>query len=139
MKLNKQFGDASSNNLKRFLKNADYVDKEVYKMVDEKRNNCNVCKKYKKVPPMPVVGLPKATDFNQYVTIDLHYIDKNLWYSHIIDEFSRYSNAVIIRSKHPNIITKNFLQNWISIFGILQKIFSDNGRGICFRRIYRFL
>ena len=120
------------------MKNAGYVDKEVYKMVDEKRNNCNVCKKYKKVPPMPVVDLPRATDFNQYVAIDLHYIDKNLWHFHIIDEFSCCSNAVIIRSKHPNII-KNFLQNWISIFGIPQKIFTDNGRGICFRRIYRFL
>ena len=108
-------------------------------MVDEKRNNCNVCKKYKKVPPMPVADLPRATDFNQYVAIDLHYIDKNLWHFHIIDEFSLYSNAVIIRSKHPNIIIKNFLQNSISIFGIPQKLFSDNGRGICFRRIYRFL
>ena len=139
IKLHKQSGDASSNNLKRLLKNAGYVDKEVYKMVDEKRNNCNVCKKYKKVPPMPVVDLPRATDFNQYVAIDLHYIDKNLWHFHIIDEFSLYSNAVIIRSKHPNIIIKNFLQNSISIFGIPQKLFSDNGRGICFRRIYRFL
>ena len=108
-------------------------------MVAEQRNNCNVCKKYKKVPPMPVVDLPRATDFNQYVAIDLHYIDKNLCHFHIIDEFSLYSNAVIIRSKHPNIIIKNFLQNSISIFGIPQKLFSDNGRGICFRRIYRFL
>ena len=86
-----------------------------------------------------VFGLPRATDFNQSVAMDVHYNNKNLWYFHIIDESSHYSNAVIIRSKHPNIIIKNFLQNSISIFGIPQKLFSDNGRGICFRRIYRFL
>ena len=33
-------------------------------MVNEISNNCDVCKKYKKVPPKPVVGLPRATDFN---------------------------------------------------------------------------
>ena len=79
-------------------------------MVDEIGNNCDVCKKYKKVPPKPVVGLPRTTDVNQSVAIDLHYIDKNLWYFHVIHEFSCYSNAVIIRSKHPNIM-KKFLQN----------------------------
>ena len=58
--------------------------------------------------------------------MDLHYIDKNLWYSHMIDEFSRYSNAVIIKSKQPAVIIQNFIQNWISLFGSPMKIFSDN-------------
>ena len=53
--------------------------------------------------------------------MDLHYNDKNLWYFHIIDESSCYSNAVIIRSKHPNII-KNFLQKTGTAFlGVLRK------------------
>ena len=86
-----------------------------------------ICKQYKKVSPRPVVGLPRATDFNQSVAMDLHYIDKNLWYSHMIDEFSRYSNAVIIKSKQPAVIIQNFIQNWISLFGSPMKIFSDNG------------
>ena len=65
--------------------------------------------------------MPRATDFNQSVAMDLHYNDKNLWYFHIIDESSRYSNAVIIRSKHPNII-KNFLQKTGTAFlGVLRK------------------
>ena len=76
IKLHTQFGDTSSNNLKSLLKNAGYIDKNVYKMVDKISNNCDVCKKYK-VPPKPVVGLPTAADFNQSVALDLHYIDKN--------------------------------------------------------------
>ena len=65
--------------------------------------------------------MPRATDFNQSVAMDLHYNDKNLWYFHIIDESSCCSNAVIIRSKHPNII-KNFLQKTgIAFLGVLRK------------------
>ena len=59
--------------------------------------------------------------------MDLHYIDKNLWYFHMIDEFSHYSNAVIIKSKQPAVIIQNLIQNWISLFGSPMKIFSDNG------------
>ena len=35
-------------------------------MVGEISNNCDVSKKYK-VPPKPVVGLSRSTDFNQSV------------------------------------------------------------------------
>ena len=72
---------------------------------------------------------PRATDFNQSVAMDLHYNDKNLWYSHIIHESSHYSNAVIIRSKHPNII-KNFLQKTGSAFlEVLRKYLMIMGMG----------
>ena len=81
--------------------------------------------------------MPRTTGFNQSVTIDLHYIDKKLQYFHMIDEFSHCSNAVIIISKHPNII-KNFLQNWISIFGSPKKIFSDNGGDLFQKRFTDF-
>ena len=101
-------------------------------MIDEISNNCDVCKKYKKVPPKYVFGLPRATDFNQSVAMDVHYNDKNLWYFHIIDESSHYSNAVIIRSKHPNII-KNFLQKTGSAFlGVLRKYLVIMGKGDLF-------
>ena len=85
-----------------------------------------------------VFGLPRATDFNQSVAMDVHYNNKNLWYFHIIDESSHYSNAVIIRSKHPNII-KNFLQKTRTAFlGVLRKYLVIIG-GVCFGRICRFL
>ena len=57
----------------------------------------------------------------------------------MIDEFSNYSNAVIIRSKHPNIMIKNFLHKTGSAYsGVLKKYLVIVG-GICFRRIYGFL
>ena len=118
----------------KLLKNAGYIDKKVYKMIDEISNKCDTCKKYKKVPPTYVFGLPRATDFNQSVAMYVHYNDKNLWYFHIIDESSHYSNAVIIRSKHPNII-KNFLQKTGSAFlGVLRKYLVIMGKGDLFRK-----
>ena len=82
-----------------------------------------------------VFGLPRATDFNQSVAMDVHYNNKNLWYFHIIDESSHYSNAVIIRSKHPNIIIKNFWQKTGSAFlGVLRKYLVIMGKGDLFRK-----
>ena len=60
---------------------------------------CENCKQFKKPTPRPVVGLPKATEFNQMVSVDLHYLEPNTWHLHMTDEFSRSSNAVIIRKK----------------------------------------
>ena len=56
--------------------------------------------------------------------MDLHQLDVNLWYFHIIDEFSRYSNAVIINTKSSSVIANHFLKNWIRLY---EQIFSDNG------------
>ena len=77
-----------------------------------------------------VFGLPRATNFNQSVAKDVHYNNKNLWYFHIIDESPHYSNAVIIRNKHPNIIIKNFLQKTGSAFlEVLRKYLMIMGMG----------
>ena len=122
-----QFGHASPNNLRDLLKNPGLFSTEISKLINEVCDNCIICKTHKKPPPGPVVGLPRATTFNHTVAMDLHSLDKNIWYFHIIDRFTRFSDATIIKSKSPTIIIKNFLQYWISIFGRPSKVFSDNG------------
>ena len=61
--------------------------------------------------------------FSQTVSVDLNYLEPNTWYLHMIDEFSRSSNAVIIRKKDDSI--NMFMKHWISIFGAPNYIFSD--------------
>ena len=61
------------------------------------------CTKYKKQPARPIVGLSKADNFNQTVSMDLHQLEPNMWYMHVIDEFSRFSNAQIIRNKDASV------------------------------------
>ena len=79
--------------------------------------------------------MPRTIDFNQSVAMDVHYNDKNLSYFRITDGSSHYSNAVIIRSKRPNIIIKNFLQKTGSAFlGVLRKYLVIMGKGDLFRK-----
>ena len=59
--------------------------------------------------------------------MDSHQVGPNLWYLHLINEFSKFSNSVIIKSKSTDIIIKKFLKRWISLFGSPNTVFSDNG------------
>ena len=59
--------------------------------------------------------------------MDLKELGPSLWILnilHINDEFTRFSNAAIIRSNTA--VIKKFLQCWISLFGAPQKVISDN-------------
>ena len=43
----------------------------------------------------------------------------------MIDEFTRYSNAVIIEKKSSSLTA--FIKNWLSIFGSPKRLFTNNG------------
>ena len=45
----------------------------------------------------------------------------------MIHVFSRFTQAILIPSKHKDIIVQVILKYWVSIFGVPQSIFSDNG------------
>ena len=126
-KLHKQFGHASNNNLLHLIKNAGLDTKNISKIVEEITKQCNICKLYKKPLPRPAVSIPKSLSFNEIVAMDLRQLGDNLWHLHFIDEFSRFSNVVVIKSKQSNVIIQNFLKHWISIFGTPISVFSDNG------------
>ena len=61
--------------------------------------SCDTCIRFKQIPPRPAVGLAKAKDFSETVSIDLYEIHTGLYYFHMMDEFSRYNNAVVIKNK----------------------------------------
>ena len=127
IKIHKQFGHASAENLKRLFNNAGKLDKEIIALIDKTLQGCDTCKMYRKANTKPIVGFSWATDFNQTVGMDLHQLEESVWYLHIIDEFIRFSNAIIVRNKGTSTVIKKFLQSWISIFGSPNKVFSDNG------------
>ena len=45
----------------------------------------------------------------------------------MIDEFTRFSNVAINKSKATPVVRKRFTQCWISLFGSPNRVFSDNG------------
>lgn len=92
-------------------------------------DNCEICLKYKRPTPRPVVGFSMAEEFNETVAVDLHQLGPSLWYMylHIIDVFTRFSAGAIIHSKQSSVFVDKFLQHWINIHGAIKRLFSDNG------------
>ena len=126
MKIHQQFGHASSDNMKRLLKQVNLLDNDILPLID-KFYACKTCKQYKKPSHGPAVVLGKASDFNHIVAMDLQQLGSSLWYFHVIDEFTRFSNAVTVHTKSSAIIAEEVFQMWICIFGPPKQIFSDNG------------
>lgn len=127
-KLHVQFGHASEENLSKLLRNAKVWKSGFTNIISSVIDDCEVCAIHKRPLARPVVALPWANDVNETVAMDLHEIEPSLWYYHMIDLFSRFSCAVIIRSKSASVIVKNFLKYWVSIFGAPKNVLSDNGR-----------
>ena len=85
-----------------------------------------ICQKYGKQPPKPIVTLPRASNFNESVAMDFKIFGSKM-VLHIIDHFTRYSAACVIPSKNWDIIIANVLKIWISIFGTPLQLLCDEG------------
>ena len=127
VKLHKQFGHASAERLKKLLQSAGVQTEKWIDLLKRVVQECDVCVRYKQTPPKPAVSLPMANDFNETVSVDLHELDKGIWYLHIIDMFTRFSAGSIMRTKRPSEFIKHFMKSWISIHGPPKTLFSDNG------------
>ena len=127
IKLHRQFGHASQQKLRDLLKKANVQDREVYEILDKVVSECKLCIQFQKTPSRPAVSLPMASDFNELIAIDLHQLDKSVWYLHIIDIFTRFSAGAIVKTKDARVVGDQIVKHWISVFGPPKKIFTDNG------------
>ncbi|VDI49488.1 Hypothetical predicted protein [Mytilus galloprovincialis] len=128
LKLHKQFGHASLDKLLSLLQSAGSVDSETKTILKDICTKCLICHKFKHPKAKPVVAFSHANDFNQMVVMDLHEIDHNFYYLHVIDLFSRLSAAAIIRRKDSKVIVDRFMQKWVGIYGAPEVgVYTDNG------------
>ena len=127
-KLHQQFAHPTSQRLKLLLKDAGIKDQECIELVEDITNRCDICLKYKKTPPRPVVSLPLARDFNETVAMDLKHWDKNIWFLHLIDLATRFSVSSVITSKHKEVVLNKIL---LTGLGTPSKFFTDNGGEFC--------
>jgi len=102
------------------------VEKEIIEQLEFISKNCDICKKYKKTPSVPVVSLSIASFFNDAVAMDLITINGK-YILHLIDLFSRYSAACVRSSKRQEEIVDAIMKIWISYFGKPRKFLADNG------------
>ena len=102
-------------------------DKEFINEIKRCCEVCEFCRKYKKPLPRPVVGFSMAEEFNQVVCMDLKDVIKGkLWILHLIDAGTRYTNAMLIKSKRKEVIVNMIFENWIKYFGSPLRFHSDN-------------
>ena len=66
-KLHRQFAHPHSGKMKLLLRDAQIIYKDLEKYLDDLDNTCEVCLKYKKPKPRPVVGFPMAKTFNKHL------------------------------------------------------------------------
>ena len=126
-KLHHQFGHSSQ--VAHLIKNSNKMTPEVSGYLEQVESSCKSCKLHKRQQPKPAVALPRATKFNQVVSMDLkQYEEKQYRYIlYLVDMFSRFMVAGFIVNKQPSTVGAFMLEKWVSIFGRMNTVHSDRG------------
>ena len=127
-KLHSTFSHPKSTRLINMIKASGRNDEELFKSLRELDNKCEVCQKWGRPYPRPAVALPTATFFNEIIALDLKvFVKDKIYFLHLIDHATRYSQAVVIRTKKAQEVVNKMFTHWIALFGRPVQFFSDNG------------
>ena len=100
--------------LKHFFRNSSDNKKKIMEAVDAITDQCNVCRRFRKSPSRPKVGLPLSSEFNNCVAVDMKVKKGNKGYLlYCINTFSRLTRGVIINNKNPNTIVSGIIDCWV--------------------------
>ena len=108
-------------------RNAEWMSPEIVNTIERVVNDCKACQKFQKSVARPRVTLPKASSFNEVVTLDLKEFGNKyvLW---MIDSFSRFMVGKMISNKKADTIIQAIIDSWCIIVGFPSHgFFADNG------------
>ena len=133
VKLHQVFGHVSIKKLEKLIDNSKRLTKEVKGYLKDVEAKCRSCKLNQNVKPRPTVSLPRASAFNQIVTVDLkHYTDgKDKYIMYLVDMYSRLIAGSLIPTKEPSKVGEKIMEKWVSNFGRMDTIHSDRGGEFC--------
>ena len=133
MKLHLQFGHGSGEKIWKLTEEAKWSENigdkerdEIRKLIMDLIATCDVCRKYKRNPPKPVVGFSWGKVFNEVLALDVGEIEERKFLV-IVDMATRYCQAYWISDKKPETIIRSLVDGWFAIFGAPSKMLSDNG------------
>ena len=127
LKLHKQFGHASSDKLIKLIRNSGTKNTKLESSLENVCKSCEVCLKFKRPVPRPIVALPLAEKFNDVVAMDLKSFGDNSYFLVLVDHATRYCASVVIHNKKPSTVVQSLFVMWISLFGPPSKFLFDNG------------
>ena len=105
-------------------------------IIEKVYNSCEICKRYSKTPPKPVVAMPLDRSFNEAVAMDLKEWKNGLKILYLIDMFTQYTLAQWVPSQYPEVIIDKVMLMWIgSGLGAFEKFLADNGGSLPTRNI----
>ena len=128
-KTHKQAGHPSRRKQLQFLKNSsiDWNPKVLREQLDYLEKNCEGCILKKRAPCKPAASIPMADSFNQVVGMDLKLYHDGTIILYMIDFWSKFMQARIVKSKKPEDIVAAVLEGWISHYGCFRATLHDNG------------
>ena len=100
--------------MKRFFNDMNALDDETKSLIAEVVRECPTCRKFSKTRDLPKVGMRKASDINEVVSLDLKEMKK--YGKHIlfmVCEYSKYIRGEVIDNKEPETIIKAIENNWV--------------------------
>ena len=127
LKLHRQFAHPSSEKLISLLKSAELGSAELISCVNKVTESCEVCRRYKKPRPRPVVAMNMGKTFNDAVAMDLKVWQPNVYFLVMVDIATRFCSAVVINNKSADTVIRELFIHWITMFGAPRKLLSDNG------------
>ena len=126
VKLHRQFGHPSPVKLLKLLRDAGVNNSVLEKAVSEVSEKCEICFKFKRARPKPIVSLPMASRFNEVIAMDLKCWGRQ-YFLVMVDLATRFCTAIVIDDKRASTILNGVFRGWIAVFGPPGKILSDNG------------
>ena len=136
-KLHKNFGHPGPDKLIALFRNRGSLTKTVREHISQCYASCQVCRKHSKKQPRPKVGLPKASEANEVVSLDLKNVSSLIkkpedkrYVLYFTDEFSKFIKGAVIPNKEGETIVKAIQSTWV--FGTAgyptKGFFADNGK-----------
>ena len=103
-KLHNMFGHVSIRRLKDLIKNSKKWTTKVKNYLEDIEDKSRSCKLHRKAKPSQNVSLPRASNFNEIVTLDLKDCKEGIYryILYIVDMFSRLTVGALISDKNPS-------------------------------------
>merc|ERR1712177_58585 len=117
----------SAEQLLKQYRNAELIGPDTVKLIKQVVRDCKKCQKFGRSMVKPKVALPKASSFNEIVTLDL----KQFGYKYVlwcIDAFTKFVQGKLLRNKKAETVINAINECWNLPFGIpAVDYYADNG------------
>ena len=108
-------------------RNAGQLDDATKRIIDEVIEKCEICKRNSRSKSKPSVAIPRVTDFNLVILVDLKSMEKGyiLW---MVCSFTKFVKGIVIKDKSPESIMKGLHNSWCMNYGFpIVGFWADNG------------